>query len=47
MYQIEELKNDYIQKLKENNQISELDRIGNEEINKIWKPSRRRITLLN
>ena len=45
MYQIEELKNDYIQKLKENNQISELDRIGNEEINKIWKPSRLSIVL--
>lgn len=45
MYQIEELKNDYIQKLKENNQISELDRIGNEEINKVWKPSRLSIVL--
>ena len=45
MRQIDELKNDYIQKLKENNQMSELDKIGNEEINKIWKPSKLSIVL--
>ena len=45
MRQIDELKNDYIQKLKENNQMSELDKIGNEEIKKIWKPSKLSIVL--